>query len=74
MKRLAILLALALTASPALAAKLSCEQLKARIQAKIEAKGVKKFSLEIVPQGQAADGKVVGTCDGGKKKIVYRRQ
>ncbi len=37
MKRLAILLALALTASPALAAKLSCEQLKARIQAKIEA-------------------------------------
>ncbi|HVB47147.1 MAG TPA: DUF1161 domain-containing protein [Burkholderiales bacterium] len=74
MKRLAILLALALTGSPALAAKLSCEQLKARIQAKIEAKGVKKFSLEIVPQGHAADGKVVGTCDGGKKKIVYRRQ
>ena len=72
MKRLALLLALATPALPAFAAKLSCEALKARIQAKIEANGVKKFSLEIVPQGEAAAGKVVGSCDGGTKKIVYR--
>jgi len=26
-----------------------------------------------VPKDQEADGKVVGTCDGGTKKIVYKR-
>ncbi|MDA8107303.1 MAG: DUF1161 domain-containing protein [Betaproteobacteria bacterium] len=73
MKRLALLLALAIPALPAFAAKLSCEALKTKIQDEIAAKGVKKFSLEIVPQGEAAAGKVVGSCDGGKKKIVYQR-
>lgn len=72
MKRLAILLVLALAAAPAMARK-PCEELKAEIAAKIEANGVKKYTLEIVPQDAAADGKVVGTCDGGTKKIVYRR-
>ena len=73
MSRIAIVLALALAAPSALAAKLSCEQLKSQIRAKIEAKGVKKFSLEIVPRDRAAQGKVVGSCDRGTKKIVYRR-
>jgi uncharacterized protein HemX len=73
MKRLAILVALALGAAPVYAEKVSCEKLKAEIQAKIEAKGVKNFSLEIVPADQSVEGKVVGTCDGGTKKIVYRR-
>lgn len=73
MKRLLILLALALSAAPVYAQKMSCEKLKAEIKAKIEANGVKKFSLEIVPRDQEAQGKVVGTCDGGTKKIVYRR-
>jgi hypothetical protein len=26
-----------------------------------------------VPKDQEADGKVVGSCEGGTKKIVYRR-
>ncbi|MFZ1908116.1 MAG: DUF1161 domain-containing protein [Burkholderiales bacterium] len=72
MKRLAILLVLALAAAPAMARK-PCEELKAEIAAKIEANGVKKYTLEIVAKDAAADGKVVGTCDGGTKKIVYRR-
>ncbi|MDP3260339.1 MAG: DUF1161 domain-containing protein, partial [Thermodesulfovibrionales bacterium] len=53
-----------------------CEELLTEIDAKIQAKGVKKFSLEIVPNEKAADlkdGKVVGTCDGGTKKIIYKR-
>jgi Protein of unknown function (DUF1161) len=72
MKRLAVLLVLALAAAPAMARK-ACEELKAEIAAKIEANGVKHYTLEIVPKDATADGKVVGTCDGGTKKIVYRR-
>ena len=39
----------------------------------IEAKGVKDFTLEIVANDQVGDKKVVGSCDGGTKKIVYTR-
>lgn len=50
-----------------------CEELKSEIASKLDAKGVKSYSLEIVAKDQDADGKVVGTCEGGTKKIVYRR-
>jgi hypothetical protein len=50
-----------------------CEELKSEIASKLDAKGVKSYSLEIVPKDQEADGKVVGSCEGGTKKIVYRR-
>lgn len=50
-----------------------CEELKSEIAAKLEAKGVKSYSLEIVGKDQDPEGKVVGTCDGGTKKIAYRR-
>jgi len=52
-----------------------CEELKAEIAQKIEAKNVKSYTLEIVPTEKAKDveGKVVGSCEGGTKKIVYRR-
>ena len=59
-------------ASPALA-KTSCEDLKARIEAKIQSKGVKAFTLSIVPKDEKTDLRVVGACDGGSKKIVYKR-
>ena len=50
-----------------------CEELKAEIDAKIKKNGVEKFTLDIVDANAQADGKVVGTCDGGTKKIVYKR-
>jgi hypothetical protein len=52
-----------------------CEDLKAEIAKKIEANGVKTYSLEIVAKDKEteADAKVVGTCEGGTKKIVYAR-
>ena len=50
-----------------------CEELKSEIAKKIEANGVKSYTLDIVAKDQDADGKVVGTCDGGTKKIVYER-
>ena len=50
-----------------------CNELKAEIEAKIKKNGVDKFTLTIVDKDAQADGKVVGTCDGGEKEIVYRK-
>ena len=51
----------------------ACDELKAEIDAKIKKNGVAKFTLDIVDANAQADGKVVGTCDGGAKKIVYKK-
>ncbi|MGH9743757.1 MAG: DUF1161 domain-containing protein [Candidatus Acidiferrum sp.] len=51
-----------------------CEELKTEIAAKLDAKGVKSYSLEIVAKDkEVTEGKVVGTCDGGTKKIIYSK-
>ncbi len=67
----------------------SCDDLKSQIDAKLQAKGVTSYTLEIVPVTQAAapaaasgaaatpakesTGKVVGTCEGDTKQIIYKR-
>ena len=58
---------------PAWAAK-PCEELKAELDAKIESHGAKHFTLEIVAPDQTGDKRVVGSCEGGTKKIVYSRK
>ena len=68
----AVVLGMGLTGS-AWAQKKDCAELKGEIEAKIKKNGVEKFSLDVVDAGAQADGKVVGTCDGGAKKIVYKR-
>jgi hypothetical protein len=50
-----------------------CEEVKSEIAQKLDAKGVKSYTLEVVSKDQESDGKAVGTCEGGTKKIVYRR-
>ncbi len=60
-------------AGTVLAAGKPCEELKSEIAGKIDAKGASGYSLEVVAKGAAADGKVVGTCEGGTKEIVYKR-
>ena len=50
-----------------------CGELKGEIEAKIKKNGVEKFTLDVVDANAQADGKVVGTCDGGTKKIVYKK-
>ena len=62
-----------MVSGPALAQRKDCGELRGEIEAKIKKNGVEKFSLEIVDADKQADGKVVGTCDGGTKKIVYKR-
>ena len=73
MKSLIAVVASLLIASPAFAQVKPCEELKSEIDTKIKNNGVKVFTLTIVDKDAAADGKVVGTCDGGTKKIVYKR-
>jgi hypothetical protein len=52
----------------------SCEELKTEIAAKLDAKGVKNYTLDIVAKdAEAGDAKVVGTCEGGTKKILYKK-
>lgn len=51
----------------------SCDDLKAEIAKKIEANGVTNYTLDVVDKGAQTDGKVVGTCGGGTKEIVYTR-
>jgi hypothetical protein len=50
-----------------------CEVLKSEIEKKMEVNGVKSYTLTIVAKVKASEGKVVGTCDGGKSKVVYTK-
>ncbi|CDF96684.1 MULTISPECIES: DUF1161 domain-containing protein [unclassified Pseudomonas] len=74
MKRFAlVIIGCALTTS-ALAAPKSCEELKAEIEAKIQANKVSSYTLEIVMENEVRDqNMVVGTCEGGTKKIIYQK-
>jgi Protein of unknown function (DUF1161) len=73
MKTLALVIALLFAATPALAVVKSCEELKNEIEAKLKAKKVATYALEVVAAAEIKDQKVVGTCEGGKKKIVYKK-
>ena len=72
MKYLMFVPVLALAAAPAFAGK-SCDELKTEIAAKIEKKGVKNYTLEAVKKGEEGDRRVVGSCEGGKKILAYKR-
>ncbi|MCU0091104.1 DUF1161 domain-containing protein [Pseudomonas koreensis] len=73
MKKFMLAVGLLSLAGGAFAAGKPCEELKAEIAAKLDAKNVSGYSLEIVDKGTASGGKVVGTCEGGAKEIVYKR-
>jgi len=68
----AVVVAMGLSGS-AWAQRKDCAELKGEIEAKIKKNGVDKFSLDVVDANAQAEGKVVGTCDGGAKKIVYKK-
>ena len=73
MRNLVLPLLLVVAAAPALAQPKDCGELKSEIDAKITANGVKVFTTSIVSNDADVDGTVVGTCDGGTKRIVYKR-
>lgn len=73
MRAVWVALCVMVLAGPAYASK-SCDELKAEIEAKIQGHGVKQFTLEVLPATEDAGGKrVVGTCEGGSKQIVYKK-
>ncbi len=73
-------LAMVPAASMALAAgaqaqTLACDLLKAEMAARIEASGVRGYALEAVPAGTPVppDARVIGNCETGAYKLLYRR-
>ncbi len=44
------------------------------IDAKLGARGVTNYTLEIVPTDQIKEHKVVGSCDDGKNIISYVKE
>ena len=88
MRKLLLAACLVSFSVPAMA---SCDSLKSEIDAKLQAKGVASYTLDIVPVAQAAAapaaasgvaaaapakqaaGKVVGSCEGDTKQIIYTR-
>ncbi len=65
---------LALAGPSAFAAGKPCEELKTEIAAKLDAKKVTGYTLDIVDADKVGDAKVVGTCEGGAKKITYAKK
>ncbi|NVM88257.1 hypothetical protein FHT32_001905 [Variovorax sp. SG517] len=71
--RLALLpavLALAGAAGTAHAAE-DCEALRTRIEQKIAASGVARFTVTVIDANASANGQVVGSCELGTRKVVY---
>ena len=73
MKKLVLGLGLSLCSLSVFAAAKPCEELKTEIAAKLDAKGVSGYTLEIVDTNASTGGQVVGTCEGGSKEIVYKK-
>lgn len=74
MKKLAIMLLLSF---PVVVSASNCDDIRANIAEKIKNNGVPEdnFQLTLVPADQdiQGQGKVVGSCNGGKQRIIYIR-
>lgn len=66
--------ALSAVASMAHAAPKPCDELKAEIAAKLDEKGVKGYEIAAVENDKVGEAKVIGSCDGGTKKLTYVRK
>lgn len=51
----------------------SCDELKSAISTKLDGKQVKGYVLDVIAADASDERKVVGTCAGGSKKIVYAK-
>ncbi|MBN8480237.1 MAG: DUF1161 domain-containing protein [Xanthomonadales bacterium] len=75
MKTTCLMLTLLLLGVDASAAGLrkDCDELAREIAAKIEANGVKTYTLVTLEAGSVTDQRIVGSCDGGTRRIAYAR-
>ncbi|MBI3346769.1 MAG: DUF1161 domain-containing protein [Burkholderiales bacterium] len=74
MRHLVLPLLLSATCTAAFAAPKPCDELKADITAKLDEKGVKGYEIAAVENDKVGDAKVIGSCDGGTKKLTYVRK
>ena len=74
MRTLLLAVLVLLLAAPAYGAGKPCEELKSEIDAKLKDKKVEGYTLEVVANDDVKDQTVVGSCEGGTKKIVYKRE
>ena len=73
MKTFAFLIISIIASAGALAA--NCSDVKAALAARLNTMHVTNYTLDIVPREKVSEGaKVVGSCEGGAKKIVYTRK
>lgn len=75
-RRVWLALGLMIVAGNALAAPKACEDLKAEIEAKIQAQGVTSYTLEIISAEEAKSqdpAMIVGSCNFGRMKIIYQK-
>lgn len=50
---------------------ITCDELRPQVEARIRAGGVTRFSVTVADAAAPSEGKLVGTCDHGAKKLVY---
>jgi Protein of unknown function (DUF1161) len=51
----------------------ACNELQAEIQAKLDAQSVTGYRLIILASGDVQGHQIVGSCEGGTKKIALHR-
>lgn len=68
-----LILSLMLGNAPAWAAMTSCEAIKDKISAKLEGKGIEHYTLQVAAKDAATTHRVVGSCEGGSKKVIYKK-
>ncbi|WP_394560006.1 DUF1161 domain-containing protein [Aquipseudomonas alcaligenes] len=74
MKRWIVAVMATLLCPTVMAAPKPCEELKQEIEVKIQAANVTSYTLEIVSAAEVEDANmVVGSCEGGSKKIIYQK-
>ena len=73
-KTLLLAVVLVLASAPSFAQDdLTCDQARRQLEKKMRNAGEKDFYLDVVPAGKVGNARVVGSCDDGKSRIVYRR-
>ena len=69
-----LVIGLMLAGSNSGAATTSCDAIMDKINAKLEHKGVHDYGLKVVSKDTETKLRVVGTCEGGKKKVIYHKE
>lgn len=88
-KRFQVVLSVLVAVSFVATARAGCEEIKTKIESQLQSKGINSYSIEIMPvvispapsnlNRPAVNlkidlGKIVGSCDQGRKQLIYQRR